>query len=564
MKTTISTEKITLKPTSKEPDRPAFKKPGLSYTLTSRDIVPWLGVLEYIKMLFPFINPAQVTSLFGFTSEFSPLYGGRQFNPKHTLAKHHLAEMETLGIHLSLNLTNHYFNESSYQKTLSLLEKHHRPKNSITCFNDKLAERLRQDFPDYTIKASIIKNLNSREKVEEAFALYDEIVIPMDKNDDTEFLAGLPQKERIILFADASCAYNCPRRSCYLGFSQKMQSLEVTSECSKAKSARENLGKVFFDLQGFYDLGYRQMKLIPPFSEGKKRSLITNFQDHKTWHILQKAKQDKQLMRVASYPKSGRTWLRYFLACYMTRLKKLDIDVDLVSMFTLFPNDNEDHEKGRMALNTRFHSDIPLIQFSHALYSDDQAEIRTLLLLRSIPDTLVSEYFHFNRHLKSVDIPIADYLFQGKQQGVNRLCRYLNSWALQPQGSHSMTISYEALHKEPDLTFTKILGFFNIEVDKVLLKETIERSSFKKMAELEALQPIAGHHYNYKEVEARRVRKGQVNSYQAYLNPDTSQKIHQICDKKLSNEAKLRLTEQGLWIDYQINPRSFTDTSRPR
>jgi hypothetical protein len=233
-------------------------------------------------------------------------------------------------------------------------------------------------------------------------------------------------------------------------------------------------------------------------------------------------------------------------------------------MFTLFPNDTEDHEKGRMAFNTLHYPDIPLIQFSHAVYGDDQAQVKTLLLLRSIPDTLVSEYFHFNRHLKNVDMPISDYLLLDKQQGVNRLCRYLNSWALQPRGRHYMTISYEALHEKPDVAFTKILHFFNIEVDPALLRNAIEQSSFKMMADQEARQPIAGHRYNYEEIEARWMRKGQAGGYQTYLDAELIQKIHRICDKQLSSEAKLRLSEQELWFFQDKNIKANNHDADPR
>jgi len=539
---------LTLKPVSNQPDKQAFKNPELSFTITSRDIESSLGVIEYIKLLFPFINSSQVTSLFGFTRDFSPLYGGRIYNQKNTMTKQHLTEMEQLGISLSLNLTNHFFNEKAYQETLPLLEKHHRQGNFITCFNDQLAERLRKDFPYYTLKASIIKNLNTVRKVKNALQLYDDVVIPMDKNDDEEFLISLPQKHRIILFSNATCAYTCPNRSCYVGFSQQIQGKKFTSDCSIPKQPREQIGMMFFDTQGLYELGYRKMKLLTPFNQQKTQKLKNQFQNHKSWHIFQRAEQNNKLTSIVSYPKAGRTWLRYFLACYVNQIKQLDMDINFASMFSLFPNDTNEPDTGRAAFNTQLRHNIPLIQFSHKLYTKEQAYSKTLMIQRSIPDTLISEYFHFTRHLKSDNTAIEEYLFKSEQQGVFRLCHYLNAWAEQPEGDHCLTITYEGLHKEPEQNFATILRFLNIDIDQTILKAAIKQASFDSMASQEAQKPIPNIQYNYQNIESRRVRKGRVNAHQAYLDEATIQKIQHICDKILTSKAKQRLTEHGLCL----------------
>ena len=47
---------------------------------------------------------------------------------------------------------------------------------------------------------------------------------------------------------------------------------------------------------------------------------------------------------IASFPKSGRTWLRFILANYLNRLLSLGLELDLRSMFGLIPNDVLDPE----------------------------------------------------------------------------------------------------------------------------------------------------------------------------------------------------------------------------
>jgi alcohol sulfotransferase len=536
-----------LKAPANKADYPFFQHPLLKYTVSSCHIEPQLGVLEYIRMLYPFIKPNQVSSLYGFTCECSPLYGGRPYSQKHSLRSHHLEEMKQLGIGLSLQLTNHYFEPAAYEASLQLLDNHHQRGNSITCFTDELAQCIRQDFPLYRLKASSIKNWKNKQQIEAAFELYDDVVISMDKNVDTDFLATLPNKKHIILFANTSCTFNCPNRSCYVGFSQQMLGRKVTMDCSIPKYEREPLGKLFFDVAGLTALGFRQLKLVLPYPEKKWTFIKNSYQTHKTWHIFNKAEQKNQLTQIASYPKSGRTWLRYFLAQYLVALKKLDVEVDLATMFSLLPNDSQDAEKGWGAFNTQFRQQIPLIHFTHKLYNDQWVNTKTLLLLRSIPDTLVSEYFHFNHHIQTTKVPIVDYLLKSPNQGVNLLCQYLNGWVLQPTGLHRKIVTYESMMKNPVDSFEEVLTFLDIPIDSNILEQASKASSLKNMSAQESQQTIPGISYDFTNKAARRMRKGNVGGYRQYLSEDTVEEIRQFCSSELTPAAKDMLSQQELW-----------------
>jgi len=64
----------------------------------------------------------------------------------------------------------------------------------LTCPSDQLAKHIKTDFPIYSIRADLLKNLNTPEKVKKAFGLYDNVIIPVDMNDDNEFLESFPFK----------------------------------------------------------------------------------------------------------------------------------------------------------------------------------------------------------------------------------------------------------------------------------------------------------------------------------------------------------------------------------
>jgi hypothetical protein len=141
-----------------------FKDERLRFSVSSRQIQPAMPMSFYLKIMYPYCNFAQIENVFGHTVSFSKLYGGRPFIPEHSLTDQHLNAMDKQGIGLSLNLTNHFYDENSYAESLPLLEQHHKESNSVICTNDQLAWRIKRDFPNYKLSASIIKNLNTLKK----------------------------------------------------------------------------------------------------------------------------------------------------------------------------------------------------------------------------------------------------------------------------------------------------------------------------------------------------------------------------------------------------------------
>jgi hypothetical protein len=240
-----------------------FKSSDIEFLVSSRKITAEMNILDYLKIFYIYTDIKKICSVFGNTVFPCALYGGRSYKIKHSLTEKHVKDLEEHNISLSLTLTNHYFDEITYKESLGLLKKYHKKGNSVICTNNELALRIKTDFPLYSLKASIIKNIDSQEKIDHYLKLYDYITIPMDKNDDDFFLESINDKTRIILFANANCAYTCPQRSCYLGFSQKMAGKPVTSVCSKSQIPRLDMGAVYFNVKKFQNMGFKRFKLVP-------------------------------------------------------------------------------------------------------------------------------------------------------------------------------------------------------------------------------------------------------------------------------------------------------------
>jgi hypothetical protein len=389
--------------------------------------------------------------------------------------------------------------------------------------------RLRNDFPDFTLKASIIKNLNTPAKIRQALRLYDYVTVPMDKNDDDEFLRDLPEKDRIILFGNANCAYTCPARTCYVGFSQKIQGKPVSSRCSKKTLPRLDLGQVWFDVSKLGGLGYTFFKMIPPVtSESIDPALLYRWKKKGAARSLFRKKPGAWL---CSYPKCGRSWLRFIIAHYLKLSYDLELEIDFHSIFWLLPNEGENSLKGlggyRYADDPRF----PLLVSSHATYREGWlGEAPVIFLLRSIPDVVVSDYFQTTRLLKAYHGTLKEFI-RDPQGGLHRYLRYLSSWADFIRRGQAQVVRYEALHARTAEVAAGVLSFLNIPVDQGLLAEAIRRSTFEAMQEIEKARGIAGHEYHFEDPEARRVRKGRVNGYREYLGEDDLGFIKKICEQ---------------------------------
>lgn len=234
--------------------------PIVTYTVSARNKSPDQPVFAYLRKNYGNLALNEVDSLFGFV-EKSTLYGGRGFT-RRELSERDVTQLNNAGIGIRIPMSNHDASYKEYQLNKWLLSKYHAPCNSIICTNDDLARWIREDFPQYRIDASVIKNIKTHKKIAAAMALYDSVVLPMPVNEDLEFLAEIDDKDKITLFANAGCALTCPSRICYPSISKLNKGDDGEFRCSQAIKDRDLLGMVDFPLQPYIDLGFHRFKLL--------------------------------------------------------------------------------------------------------------------------------------------------------------------------------------------------------------------------------------------------------------------------------------------------------------
>jgi len=234
----------------------------MKFTVSARGKTPGMSIKNFLSFSYTFPSN-EIESIFGFVERCS-LYGGRVFNEPQ-LSDDDIDWMYNEGIGLRIPLTNQYAERDEYESYRWFFEKYHKKGNSIICTNDDLARWICEDYPDYQLEASIIKNIDTYEKIETAMELYHTVVLPTHVNDDWDFLDKVPLKDRITLFAWAGCGVNCKSKICYPSISKINKNNGVGElMCSRPFKEREQLGRVYFDLNKFSKMGYSRFKCPRP------------------------------------------------------------------------------------------------------------------------------------------------------------------------------------------------------------------------------------------------------------------------------------------------------------
>ena len=238
----------------------------ISYSVSCRSKAPADAVGSFLSIHFPQIRTENIDSVFGFL-ERSTLYGGRHFTQAE-LSDVDVDYLRNHSIGVKLPISNHWVTEREYEQNQGLLEKYNRKGNAVVVVNDDLARWVRRDFPLYSLEASVIKAISTHDNIQRALEIYDTVVLPMHLNNNLRFLDAIRYKDRIRLFSNGGCAYNCPLKLCYKSIS-KMNKFTGDAEfkCSQSLLFRHLLGVINFDVERLQQLGFTQFKILR--SKGK-------------------------------------------------------------------------------------------------------------------------------------------------------------------------------------------------------------------------------------------------------------------------------------------------------
>jgi sulfotransferase family protein len=230
---------------------------------------------------------------------------------------------------------------------------------------------------------------------------------------------------------------------------------------------------------------------------------------------------------VISIPKSGRTWLRTFLAAYFCARYEHPFSLDLSKYQdrriprVIYSHDLFEHRtKGRWWDRVRGKYLIPASELRQA---------KIILLVRDPRDAFVSHYVQLTR--PTADAPdemktkTASEMLRDRLLGIEQIVRTMNDWLAEFGDRPNVTrLRYEDLRSRPAEHFGRALAATGEQKpSQPHFDAALKFCEFGNMQEMEAagafdskiLQPR-----DMNDPESFNVRRGQVGGYRAYLSAD--------------------------------------------
>ncbi|MCF8709895.1 sulfotransferase domain-containing protein [Rhizorhapis sp. SPR117] len=253
---------------------------------------------------------------------------------------------------------------------------------------------------------------------------------------------------------------------------------------------------------------------------------------------------------LVSYPKCGRTWLRFLLSNYFADIAGRDLKPNLTTTFQMLPNFDRNPVRGIpvFALQDQWPK-LPLLAVSHRTYDKRLFRNRPVIfMIRDPRDVMVSAYFHAVRHKQQFNGPIGTFL-NIANYGLPTFVAYLNGWALGLAHRPHIVLSYERLSLDTAAAVTELLLFLNIEVRPDALDRAIEAARFDQMQRMEQKEGIPGHTYDRSDIQSLRMRSGKIGRHTEYLSPEEAALIIRYCRGGLVPEARKLFIHSGIDLD---------------
>lgn len=270
---------------------------------------------------------------------------------------------------------------------------------------------------------------------------------------------------------------------------------------------------------------------------------------------------------IASYPKSGNTWVRAFIASLLFKKEKGTSFKDLINIniyprrtvlknYTYNFNDIEEISKYWLLTQKKINKDgkVRFLKTHHATckikgnnFTDTENTLGRIYVVRDPRNVITSLKHHYS--LKSIDH--AFEMISNKSQLIgnqdpdqditartdNQVCTFISSWghhynSWKIKWGNNLLIKYENLIKEPEKEFGKIKlyleSMMKSKIDDQKFKQAINENSFEKLKNLEKKKGFGESAYDHSaKKELSFFNLGPENNWEKLLDVKIARKIEE-------------------------------------
>ena len=197
---------------------------------------------------------------------------------------------------------------------------------------------------------------------------------------------------------------------------------------------------------------------------------------------------------LASFPRSGNTWVRFLIANLYNTVKRSFDQIDFYNIHNIVP----EYQSG----DYPFWAEFPGVFKTHKKYIP--LFKNSILLLRSPCDTLYSYCDLLNKH-KGLSISLEETVLH-ETYGVRAIVEHADSFIKNCE--NLLIIMYEKLHHNPGKEMRKICDFLNLNVPADIIKHAVRKSSFRVMEKTEIEKGRKIGNRNFKHIRSGKIGQG--------------------------------------------------------
>lgn len=214
---------------------------------------------------------------------------------------------------------------------------------------------------------------------------------------------------------------------------------------------------------------------------------------------------------LASYPKSGNTWVRFI---WLNTVSLLEFDGKEIDFHLINGPLNAEYDS--YSYGDISYKSLPRLVKTHLSYDKRFNTNKSIYVVRNPGDVMVS-YFEYQKAKKSMNLVINDLstFLRSNIYGIDSWCSHVKSWTNQAD----VIISYESLKDDALNEMRRALTKLGIDkdVNDKVISKAIKRSSFTNMRKIEEKKGRPNMKKKFR-VGYKFTRKGSTGEWKQKLN----------------------------------------------